>query len=722
MDCGPSCLRMVAAHYGQHYALQTLRERCHIDREGVSLQGVSLGAESIGLRTMAVKLPLQSSDPEMPSLYDVPLPCMAHWKQQHFVLVYDINDKHVFVADPAHGKVKMSLNEFKAGWISDAKSTVETGILLLFETTPEFYQLDDEPVERAGFGLLWRYLKVHKGLWTQLIIGLLIGSLLQLAFPFLTQAVVDVGIEQQNLHFVYIVLAAQLMLFLGQTGLAIIRSWMLLHIGQRINIALISDFLMKLMRLPISYFDSKHTGDLLQRIQDHYRIEAFLTASTLNILFSAITLLVFGIVLLLYNPLIFAIFILSAMLYTAWILFFMRRRKTLDYKKFQQMSANQSSLIQLINGMQDIKLHNSEQQKRWEWERIQVKLFRLNVQSLALDQTQEAGGSFINELKNIIITFVSAYAVIKGQMSLGAMLAVQYIIGQLNGPLTQLVNFFRAAQDAKISLERLSEIYKLADEKLPDDHYANIDFEGKDLKFENVSFRYNELSAYALQDINLHIPAGKVTAIVGSSGSGKTTLLKLLLKFYDVTSGSISLGETPLKAIEPTRWRDRVGTVMQDGFIFSDTIAKNIALGQEQVDKHKLLKAVQVANIQAFIESMPLGYNTKIGGDGVGLSQGQKQRILIARAVYKNPDFIYFDEATNALDANNERQIMANLEDFFAGRTVIIVAHRLSTVKNADQIIVLDQGKLIEQGKHEDLIAQRGAYYTLIKNQLELGD
>lgn len=718
MDCGPTCLRIIAKHYGKSYSLQTLREKSYITREGVSLLGISDAAESLGFRTLAAKIPFDKLKEEAPT------PFIAHWRQQHFVVVYGFKGDKVLVSDPAHGLVKFTKEEFLEGWLSDKDKNEETGVILLLETTPDFYTQEDEgKVDKTGFSFLFKYLTPYRRYIVQLFLGLLLGSILQLIFPFLTQSIVDVGINNQDINFVTLILIAQLMLFLSRTSVEFIRSWILLHLGTRINISIISDFLIKLMRLPVSFFDTKMIGDLLQRIGDHRRIETFLTSSTLNILFSFVNLVIFAAVLAYYDLKIFGIFLLGSVFYVGWILIFMRKRRELDYKRFDQMSSNQSSLIQLISGMQEIKLHNSEKQKRWEWERIQAKLFKVGIKGLALNQYQQAGSTFINEVKNIFISFLAAKAVINGDITLGMMLAIQYIIGQLDAPINQLVGFIHSLQDAKISLERLGEIHSKEDEEDAAEHKITIFPEDQSLKIEALNFQYEgPHSEMVLKDINMIIPEGKVTAIVGASGSGKTTLLKLLLKFYEPTTGEIRLGDINLSNFSNRLWRDKCGAVLQDGFIFSDTIANNIAVSDDYVNKEKLLYAVKTANIQEFIESLPLGYNTKIGNDGHGLSQGQKQRLLIARAVYKNPEYLYFDEATNALDANNEKVIMENLDTFFKGRTVIVVAHRLSTVKNADQIVVLNKGELTEQGTHAELTKKRGEYYHLVKNQLELGN
>ena len=715
MDCGPTCVRMIAQHHGRRYTLQSLRQRAHMDREGISLLGISQIAEDIGLRTLAVKISYDQL------IEEAPLPAVAHWNQNHFVVVYKVKRGKVYVADPGHGLISYTKDEFIRSWGSDVKNGKAEGIALLMEPTPEFYEQEDEKASKANFSFLFRYLFQYKKFLLQLVLGLLLGSLIQLVFPFLTQAVVDFGIGTRNINFIYLILIAQLVLFASQTAVEFIRAWILIHLSTRINISIISDFLIKLMRLPIGFFDSKQVGDLMQRIQDHQRIESFLTGSVLNSLFSIFNILIFGVVLAIYSIPIFFIFFVGSTIYITWVLLFLKKRAKLDHKSFAQMAADQSNLIQLISGMQEIKLNNIELQERWRWERIQAKLFRINLKKLALSQYQQGGGRFFSQIQNIIIAFVAAKAVIDGDMTLGMMMAITYITGQLNAPIGQIIGFVQQAQDAKISLERLGEIHNLDNEEENQEGLLHELPPRRDIHMENLSFRYGgPESPNVLEDIELKIPAGKTTAIVGMSGSGKTTLIKLLLKFYNPQKGHVSVGAARLSTIASRTWRESVGTVMQDGYIFSETIAQNIAL-EKPVDKARLLQAVQIANIQDDIESLPLAYNTRVGQDGIGLSGGQKQRLLIARAVYKNPEYLFFDEATSALDANNEAAIMEKLNDFLKGRTVVVVAHRLSTVKNADQIVVLEKGRIVERGTHAELTALRGAYFTLVKNQLELG-
>jgi ATP-binding cassette subfamily B protein len=723
MDCGPTCLYMVGKHYGYSLSIEKLRELMQIGKEGVNLLGISDTAEKIGFKTLAVQLPFTK-------LYkEAPLPCIAYWGQEHFVIVYKIskNGKTIFVADPAKGLIKFTQKEFTKNWVNDNINGEETGVLLLLEPTPLLKDTayTKEFLEQANnrFTRIFAYIQPYKKLVLQLFFGVMLASLLQLIAPFLTQSIVDIGINTSNLHFIYVVLLAQIALLAGRLGVEFIRSWILYHISSRINISILTDFLIKLMKLPAAYFDSKKTGDILQRMNDHQRIQSFLTGTSLSTIFSLFNLLVFSVVLAMFNTTIMLIFLIASILYASWIVLFLQKRKQLDYKQFAIASNEQGKTIQLIQSMQEIKLQGNENQKRWEWEKLQAQTFKLGIKGLALTQWQQTGAFLINEGKNIVITFIVAVAVINGQMTLGGMLAVQYIIGQLNSPIEQLIGFVQSWQLAKISLDRLNEIHNLPDEEPIEKNLLNVLPDDKTIEITNLSFTYTGAgNEPVLKNINLNLPAGKVTAIVGASGSGKTTLLKLLLKFYTPQTGEIKIGGNNIENISHKTIRTNCGVVMQESYIFSDSIANNIATNTERPDVDQLKKATKIANINAFIESLPLGYNTKIGAEGNGISAGQKQRILIARAVYKNPSIILFDEATNALDANNETEILKNLDTFFKGKTVLVVAHRLSTVKKADQIIVLENGLITEVGTHQTLTQLKGSYYNLVKNQLELGN
>jgi len=717
-DCGPTCLKIVSKYYGKTLNIQQLRDFSETTREGSNLLFLSDAAEKIGFRTLGVKLDVQS-------LEEAPLPCVLHWNKEHYVVLYNIKKGKYYISDPAFGLLQYDKEEFIKFWIgNNANDATQEGIALLVEPTPKFHQsdFDEEEKNAIGFAMLSQYLRRYKSFMLQLVIGLIAGSLLLLISPFLNSSLVDVGIQNRNLKFVYLILFAQLFLFAGRTGLELIRGWIMLHLSTRINISLISDFFIKLMNLPISFFDVRMTGDIMQRINDHHRIEKILTTSSLNVVFSIINMFVMGGVLAYYNIQIFIVFFIGSLLYFSWITLFLKRREALDYKRFSEVSREQSKVMELINGMQEIKLHNAEKQMRWGWEHVQARLFRVSMKGLVLEQTQSIGSSVINELKNIFITFISAKLVIDGQITFGEMLAVNSIVGSLNGPITQLINFVRELQDAKISLARLSEIHEKEDEVQQELLQTNDVPQEKDIVVKNVSYRYLGNDTPVLDDLNLIIPAKKITAIVGVSGSGKTTLMKLLLKFYEPEKGEINIGNTQLKNISQKAWRNNIGAVMQEGFIFNDTIARNIAVGVDSIDKERLVYAADVANIKEYISGLPLGYNTKIGQEGVGMSTGQKQRLLIARAVYKNPEMLFFDEATSALDANNEKEIMRKLDLFFKDKTVVVIAHRLSTVMNADQIVVLDKGKIIEMGNHAALVEQKGNYFELVRNQLQLGN
>ncbi len=721
-DCGPACLRMIAKYYGKLYSAEMLRKRCFISREGVSLLGISDAAESIGFRTVGVQISFQQL------VEDAVFPCILHWNQNHFVVCYGIDKKRrgaktsyrIHIADPAMQKVELNRADFEKCWLSSRNSQAETGIALMLEPGVDFGKVDDDfQKTKKSIWSFAAYLLPFKRMGVQLAVGLIAGSIIQLILPFLSQAMVDKGINGKNLNLITLILIAQLTLFVAQLIIGYIRSWIMLHINSRIDISLISDFLVKLMNMPLHFFDTKRTGDILQRIGDHGRIKSFLLSNSLNIVFSLFNFVVFMGILAYYSTTILCIFIVGNALYLVWVLSFMHYRRELDVKRFYQSSQEQSRMIQMVQGMQDIKLNNCEKQKRWEWERIQMHLFRISVKGLKVGQIQQSGSVLFTQTTNIVISFIAAQSVVEGAMTLGMMMSLTYIIGQVSAPIGEFIGFAQSLQDARISLERLNEIHAQDDEEKDIETKISTLPAERSIHVEHVSYSYSGAARdYALKDVTIHIPAHKVTAIVGESGCGKTTLIKLIQGFYLPNEGSIKVGNVNLDLLNPHLWRKSTGSVMQESFIFSDTIANNIALSTDEVNMERLLHAAHMANIDDFISTLPLGYNTRIGMEGNGISAGQRQRILLARAIYKNPEFMFFDEATNSLDANNERTIMDNLRDFYRGKTVIISAHRLSTIKDADQIIVMDKGKVVECGTHSELISQKGHYFRLVENQM----
>lgn len=722
MDCGATCLRMIAKYYGKEYSAEMLRHHCFITRNGVSMLGISDAAEFIGFHTIGVKITIEQL------AEDVKFPCILHWNQKHFVVCYKVkrnrNGKHSFyISDPASQRLIYTEDEFKKCWISSSIYGKDTGIALLLEPGTDFGMREEEVLgNRKSISYFFRYLLPYKEQFFMLFLGMLLGSLLQLIFPFLTQALVDLGIQDRNINFITLILIAQLMLFVAQLSVGYIRSWILLHINARIDISLISDFLIKLMNMPLHFFDTKNTGDIMQRIGDHGRIKSFLMSNSVSMVFSIANFVIFSVILAYYNMMILGIFFLGNGLYVLWILYFMKYRRELDIKRFNVSASEQSKIIQLIQGMQDIKLNNCEKQKRWEWERLQVNLFRISVKGLRIGQIQQTGSVFFTQTTNILISFIAAKSVCDGSMTIGMMMSMTYIIGQLSSPISSFIDFVQSLQDAKISLERLSEIHSQKDEESDIAEKMSVLPKDRTIKIENLSYSYDGADRnYALNDVTLTIQQNKVTAIVGESGSGKSTLIKLIQGFYTPNHGNIMVGGVNLNNINAHLWRSVTGSVMQESYIFSDTIAHNIALNTDNIDTERLYESAVTANVDSFISKLPLGYNTKIGMEGQGVSQGQRQRLLIARAIYKNPDYLFFDEATNSLDASNEKSIMENLTQFYKGRTVVIAAHRLSTIRNADMIVVMKQGKIIESGTHNELLDKRGEYYTLVQNQMEIG-
>lgn len=720
MQCGIACLQMICKYFGRDYTLSALSRYCFATTEGVSLLGISEAADTLGLHTLSARATVDE-------LAENPLPAILHWNQNHFVVLYKVkNGRKFYVSDPAKGRITYSYDEMIDHWASTMSNGRPAGIAMFFETTPAFFEFKMEGMtdasERRSFRFLFGYVKKYRKYFVQIVIGLILGSCMQLVLPFLTQAIVDVGIKGKDLNIIWLILLGQLMLTASRTAIDFYRRWILLRIGMNINISLLSDFFVKLLKLPMSFFDTKLMGDLMQRMSDHSRVNNFLTQNCLNVTFSMLTFVVFSVVLFLYSKLVFGIFLLGSLGYGCWLLSFLRRRKVIDYELFEQQSINNNRTYEFITSMQEIKLQDCERRKCKEWETVQHNLFNVQQKSLKLQQTQEAGSIFINEIKNMVITVVAAASVIHGDITLGMMLAIQYIIGQLNSPVEQLMQFFYSLQDVKISLERINEIHLMDDENGKDGLKEQVEDAEEGIALSHVDFKYDPHALHnTLSDINIHIPYGKVTAIVGASGSGKTTLIRLMLGYYPVSGGKLTIGGTDVNTLNKKWWRRQCGVVMQEGAIFSESIARNIAVDDHSVNQEQLYQAADLACIKDDIFYLPLRFDTKIGRDGMGLSQGQKQRILIARAIYKNPDYLFLDEATNSLDASNEYDIVTNLENFYAGKTVVIVAHRLSTVRNADQIIVLKHGQVVEIGNHESLTAKRGAYYQLVRNQLELG-
>ena len=709
-DCGPACLKIIAKYFGRFYSLQYLRDRCGITKQGVSLENLSTGAESLGLRTLAIKCTLDDI------INKIPFPAILFWRDSHFIVVYHANKKYIWVSDPAKGRIKYTHEDFKAGWYKKGETL---GVLLAIEPTIDFKRSKvEKEIEKNSFISILRYFIPYKNSFATIFFIMLVVTLLQGMLPFISKAVIDVGIKSSDINFINMVLIGNISILVSITIFNVIRDWILMHITSRVNIALISDYLIKLMKLPVTFFENKLLGDILQRARDHERIRNFIMNNSLSLIFSILTFIIFGIILLTYNPIIFYIFLGGSILYVAWVLLFLRIRKRLDWEYFELVSQDQSYWVETVSAIQNIKIYNYERYRRWKWEEIQARLYKVNKRVLNITNMQKLGAQFIANIKNMAIVFFCASAVIKGDITFGIMISTQFIIGMLNGPLTQFISFIVSAQYAKISFLRMNEIKQLKDEEeLLSIGTTSILPEKRDITLSNIIFQYSPNSPVVLKNIFLTIPQNKITAIVGGSGSGKSTLLKLLVRLYKPTAGEIKMGNMNIASINLHTWRNMCGVVMQDGKLFNDTILANIVLDDEHIDYERLHKVCRMAQIAKEINGMPKGYETMIGERGRGISGGQKQRLLIARALYKEPDFLFLDEATNSLDVINEKKIVEALNAAFKDRTVIVVAHRLSTIRNADQIIVLHQGRIAEIGNHENLMTKKGEYFKLVSSQ-----
>jgi ATP-binding cassette subfamily B protein len=715
MDCGLACLDMIARHHGREYPRQFIREVCPHDRLGSSLSAIAHGAERLGFRTLSVKISFDDLKQK------APLPCIAFWPYGHYVVVHRIRGDRVYIADPAAGLTVYSREEFEDCWLMADDDRRDWGVILLLEPDNQ-YQAPAPDASFTATADLWRPLS--RDLKRHLIpvgAGILISLATQLALPFISAAVIDIGVADRNFSIVLIFIIAQLALLFSRLGVKLLQEWMLAYIGIRVDMKLVAQFLTKLTRLPMSFFDGKLIGDLIQRINDHKSLQQFLTQSLWQVLSAMLSLMVFGTALAFFKPILFGQFAAGAALYIIFLALFMKNQRLLNHKAFHLSAQRHGLIVEFLSGMQEIKLNNAEQQRRWQWEVAQHAIGKVQIKAQLLNYLQSTGCQAIIEINNLILTLLVVREVINGQSSLGAMVAVQYIIGQLSWPLNQIAMLLYQSHDAALSYTRAREVHQIQNEERPASQA--IPDECADIEFRNVSFSYGGGSRNLLfRDLNLTIPRGKTTAIVGRSGSGKTTLLKLLLKFYEVSGGEINLGRVNINRLSHQRWRELCGVVMQDGYIFSDTILSNIAVADEDPNTDRVAEVAREAQIASFIESLPLGYETRIGRDGVGISRGQAQRILIARALYKDPKYLFFDEATSALDAETESVIVDQLREIMSGKTAVVIAHRMSTVRHADQIILLDQGEIVEVGTHEELVACRGGYFNLVRNQLELGE
>lgn len=721
MQCGAACLLSVCHFYGRSgMSLEQMTEMCGVGRDGVSIYDLNKAARRLGFETLCAKLTLSD-------LLDITLPCILFWNASHFVVLFEARGGRYVIGDPALGVVERSEAEVSQAWLAaDDDDGVLRGVVLGLSPTDDFSCGGDCGVQslslRKSLPSLWTYVRPHRWCIAQLAAGLAFGCVVQLILPFLSQAVVDVGVGLRDVGSLWTLVIAQMALMLGRAAAGFVRSWILLRIGTRVNIAMVSDFLAKLMRLPMTFFDKKLTGDILQRMGDYSRVRDFFTSQALDALFALSSVAVFAFVLGCYSLRLFAVFLVGSLAHAAWLSFFMRRRRVLDYELFRRQALCSNKTLECVSSLHEVKLQGCGARRRAEWEASQEALVSTQAQSLALSQRQEAGSVVIAEGKNIVMTLCSATAVMSGDMTMGMMLATQFIAGQLVSPIERLTRFAYAAQDVRVSLERILSVSRMPDE---DDgrNASPVDVDWRlGVEFRHVSFAYSpsECGHPAVDDVSLYFPSGKVTAIVGASGSGKSTLIKLLLGFFEPQEGDVSVGGVELSSLPMEWWRGQCGIVMQDGVIFSDSVARNIAMADDEPDMRRVREAARLACADGFISDLHAAFETKIGAEGQQLSKGQAQRILLARAVYRNPSLLILDEATNSLDTVSERRIVDNLASFCAGRTTIVIAHRLSTVRNADNIIVMSGGRVVERGTHNELAKLHGYYYELIKNQLDI--
>lgn len=716
MDCGAACLCMIARHYGKNYSLEFFRKNAFIGKEGISMLGLSMAAEKAGMHSLCAKISIEQLANE------IILPCILHWDNKHYVICHKVSGKKnltFHICDPAFGCMKVCQKELYRHWISGKFEGEEVGVAMQIEPGINFHNKGIKKApHKFSMKYFLKYIMPHKWSILQLLLGALVLISLGYISPFISQAIVDIGILKKDLAFIILMVIAQIIINTSKTIIIFFQSWISLRMNTIINVNLVSNYLNKLSQMPMSFFESKTMGDILQRIGDHDRIKSFLMNDTINVIFSITTFIAFVVVLGIYNIHILSIFLLGNAVYVTWVLSFMKYRKELDNKAFHESALLQNNMVQFIQGMQEIKLNCIEREKCWEWEHLQARLYKISRKAMLLGQIQSAGSLIFSSTTGVVLSYITAQKVVTGEMTLGMMTSLSFILGQVAAPIGSFIGFAQRYQDAKISLERLADIHSQDDEHKEYEEKKSILPKDKNIILNKVSFSYSgNINNLVLKNISIQIPQNKITAIVGKSGCGKTTLIKLLQGLYKPLSGEIMIGDTVLENINKYVWRNHIGAVMQDGYIFSDSISKNITLHNE-VDIQKLESVLKAVNLNDFIQSLPHGYDTKIGNDGMQLSQGQRQRILLARILYRKPQVVFLDEATNALDTQNEFYIMNNIRELLYNHTIIIVAHRLSTIKKADNIIVIDNGEVIEQGTHERLLEQKGTYFQLINTQL----